>query len=203
MFQYVREDLAHYSRFCYGGKPAWRVLHRILFAHPASAAVIWYRFGSMAWTMKAPVIRQLFQIFYLLFLPAIRLYAGVQILPRTKIGPGLAILHFGGVVITEDCEIGPNCLLYHNVSIVTMRSRVGPRIGANFYAGTGVTVIGTLTIEDNVTAGAGCIITKSVPKDAVIAGVPAKILRFREPNENPAENRTLPNRPAEWMKPPA
>jgi serine O-acetyltransferase len=202
MFDTVRADLNHYSRFCCRGKPLWRALPRILYAHPASAAVIWYRVGSFAWRSRVPVLRQILQVVYLLFMPAVRIYSGVQILPRTRIGPGLAILHFGGVVITEDCEIGENCLLYHNVSIVTMKNHVGPRIGDDFYAGTGATIIGTITIEDDVTAGAGCVITRSVPKDAVVAGVPARILRFRLAGEKNVENRTAPRRPAEWMKPP-
>ncbi len=203
MFDRVLADLRHYSRFCCGAKPLWRALPRILYAHPASAAVLWYRFGSMAWRVRVPVVRQVLQFVYLLVMPWVRMYSGVQILPRTRIGPGLVILHFGGVVITEDCEIGENCLLYHNVSIVTMKNRVGPRIGANFYAGTGATIIGTITIEDDVTAGAGCVITRSVPKDAIVAGVPARVLRFRLPGENNTENRTAPRRPAEWMVPPA
>jgi serine O-acetyltransferase len=194
MLSSILADLRHYSRFCCGGKPLWRAIIKTLYAHPASTAVIWYRLGSFAWGLKVPVARQLLQLIYLLGMPLVRMYSGIQILPRTKIGPGLVILHFGGVVITEDCEIGENCLLYHNVSIVTMKNHVGPRIGSNFYAGTGATIIGTITIEDNVTAGSGCVITKSVPRDAVVAGVPARILRFRLPDENPTENRTGPNR---------
>jgi serine O-acetyltransferase len=201
MFDLVRADLAHYSRFCCGGKPLWRILPRILYTHPASASVLWYRFGSMAWRTRIPIVRQLLQFMYLVLMPLIRMYSGVQILPQTKIGPGLVILHFGGVVITEDCEIGENCLLYHNVSIVTMKNHVGPRIGSNFYAGTGATIIGTITIEDNVTAGAACVITRSVPKDAVVAGIPARIIRFRAADEDPTENRTGPNRIPGWLTP--
>ena len=176
---------------------------RILYAHPASAGVLWYRFGSMAWRTRIPIVRNLLQFVYALLMPGFRLYSGVQIQPRTRIGPGLMILHFGGVVVTEDCEIGENCLLYHNVSIVTMKNRVGPRIGSNFYAGTGATILGTITIEDNVTVGAGSVVTKSVPMDAVIAGVPARILRFRGLDEHPTENRTGPNRRPGWLSPPA
>jgi serine O-acetyltransferase len=202
MFATLRADLQHYSRFCYGGRPAWLIWPYILYAHPAALAVVWYRFGSMAWRTRVPVVRQLLQVAYALGMPFVRAFTGVQIQPQTRIGPGLAILHFGGVVITRECEIGPNCLLYHNVSLVTMRSNHGPRIGANFYAGVGTTVIGEVTIEDFVTCGAGSLVTRSVPKDAVVAGVPARILRFREPGENNAENRTLRAQTPGWMTPP-
>ena len=48
-----------------------------------------------------------------------------------------------------------------------------------------MTIVGNLVIEDNVICGAGSVITKSVPADAIISGVPAKILRFRRENERP------------------
>jgi serine O-acetyltransferase len=202
MFDQVRADLAHYSRFCCRGKPLWQVLPRILYTHPASWAVIWYRLGSRAWRLRTPVLKQLLQLIYLIGMPAVRFYSGVQLQPTTRIGPGLAIMHFGGVVVAPECRIGDNCLLYHNVSIVTMRNRQGPQIGNNFYAGVGTTIIGSLIIEDNVTAGAACVITKSVPEGAVVAGVPARIIRYREPGENPAENKTLPDHQAEWLTAP-
>ena len=199
MFGNLRADLRHYSRFCYAGRPIVRVLPRILYAHPAALAVIWYRFGSAAWRMQVPFVRHVLQLVYLLGMPLVRMYSGVQIQPRTAIGPGLAIMHFGGVVITRECTIGANCLLYHNVNIVTMRNQRGATIGNHFYAGTGATIIGAVSIENNVTVGAGAVVTKSLPKDAVVAGVPARIIRLRHPEEDPSENRTLPNRPAEWL----
>lgn len=172
----------------------------ILYTHPASAAVMWYRFGSAAWRFGIPVIKQVWQLTYLLGVPLVRMYSGVQIQPQTIIEPGLAIMHFGGVVITRDCRIGPNCLLYHNVNMVTMKRGQGPRIGANFYAGVGTTIIGDVIIEDDVTCGAGSVVTRSIPRDAIVAGVPARILRFRQEGENNAENKTARWRPPEWME---
>jgi serine O-acetyltransferase len=202
MFTNLRADLRHYSRFCYASRPIWFIWPYILYAHPAAAAVVWYRFGSMAWRLSVPGVRHVLQLLYILGLPLVRMYSGVQIQPQTSIGPGLAILHFGGVVITRECEIGNNCLLYHNVSLATMTSRRGPRIGTNFYAGTGTTIIGEVMIEDNVTCGAGSVVTRSIPHDAVVAGAPARILRFRDPDENNADNRTARARRPLWMTAP-
>lgn len=203
MFDNLRADLDHYRRLVCRGTPLWRAWVRIILAHPAAAAVIWYRFGSWASRWRVPVAGHLVRAVYLLLMPLVRLYSGVQILPETEIGPGLAIMHFGGVVITRQCRIGCNCLLYHNVSIVTMRNRQGPDIGDNFYAGTGATLIGAIVIEDDVSVGAGSVVTRSVPRDCVVAGVPARFVRYREPDEHPADNRTLPPRPASWVTAPA
>ena len=101
-----------------------------------------------------------------------------------------------------ECEIGENCVLYHNVSLVTMKNRQGARIGANFYAGVGTTIIGGLVIEDNVTVGAGSVVTRSIPADVVVAGAPARILRSRHSYENNAENNTERRQPPRWMEPP-
>ncbi len=202
MFSSIRADLAHYSRFCCGGRPLWMVWLYVPFAHPASVGVMWYRLGSGVWRMQVPLVREFLQLVYLLGMPLARWYSGVQIQPQTVIGPGLAILHFGGVVITRECAIGENCLLYHHVNLVTMKNRQGPKIGNNFYAGVGTTIIGDVTIEDNVTCGAGSIVTRSIPRDAVVAGAPARILRFRLARENNAENKTAPWQPAKWMRRP-
>lgn len=203
MLNDIRADLRHYSRFCYQGKPIWKILVRVVIAHPASVAVIWHRLGHFAWQCDIPLARQLLQAVYVLALPFVRMYSGVQIQPVTKIGPGLAIMHFGGVIITRECEIGENCLLFHNVSLVTMRNNRGPTIGANFYAGVGTILVGDLAIEDNVTCGAGSVVTRSIPRNAVVAGVPARILRYRHDSEDNSENLTSPRREPRWMDPPA
>jgi serine O-acetyltransferase len=196
------EDLRHYSRFCYGGKPVWKVLPRLLIAHPGVVAVIWYRFGAAAWLSVIPIVKQLLQLVYLLGLPFVRLYSGVQIQPQTPIGPGLVVLHFGGVVIARECTIGRDCVLYHNVSIVTAKSREGPTVGDNFYAGVGCTIIGDITIENDVTIGAGSVVTRCVPQGAIVAGQPAGILRFRTEMDAFTENRSSPRTARPWMQPP-
>ena len=82
-----------------------------------------------------------------------------------------------------------------------MKNHVGPRIGAKVYAGTGVTLIGTITMEDNVTAGTGRTIMESVHKDAVVAGIPARGRRLRTAHEDSDKNRIVPNRVPGWLMP--
>jgi len=186
MFEFIRADLDHYRQWCCNGRgPLLLVALRMLFAHPASAGVMHYRFGAWAWRLRVPVVREAMKLLYLLALPGVRLYSGVQLHPATRIGRGLAILHFGGVVLCRECEIGEHCLLHHNVSIVTTNNRQGPRIGDWFYAGVGAVLIGNLVVEDNVISGAGAVVTRSVPRDAIVGGSPARILRFRRADETP------------------
>lgn len=56
-------------------------------------------------------------------------------------------------------------------------------IGNNVWVGGSAIIVPGVTLGDNVVVGAGAVVTKSFPKDAVIAGNPAKIIKFIEPKE--------------------
>lgn len=194
MLDNIFADLRHYSRYCYHGRPIWKILPFLIISHPAFIGICWYRFGKAAWRCRIPCIKQLLQLLYILVHPLARIFSGVQIHLSADIAPGLAILHSGGIVIATGTSIGPDSLLHQNVNLVMYRDSRGPEIGARFYAGAGVIVIDHVKIEDDVSAGAGCIITKSVPRNAVVAGAPARFIRFRNPDEHPSENITLAKR---------
>ena len=44
----------------------------------------------------------------------------------------------------------------------------------------GAIVFGGITIGDNVTIGANAVVNKPIPDNAIVAGVPAKIIRYKE-----------------------
>ncbi len=55
-----------------------------------------------------------------------------------------------------------------------------PVIGNNVYIAKGSIVMGGITIGNNVTIGANAVVTKPIPDNAIVAGVPTKILRTKE-----------------------
>lgn len=57
-----------------------------------------------------------------------------------------------------------------------------PIIGNNVRISKGAIVFGGITIGNNVIVGANAVVTKPVPDNAIVAGVPAKILRFKDEN---------------------
>lgn len=103
-----------------------------------------------------------------------------------KIGKGSYCGYGGiGVVIHSDAEIGSNCMIGQHVTIGGGNSKYPgvPKIGNNVYISHGAIVFGGITIGNNVTIGANAVVTKPVPDNAVVAGVPAKILRYKNCDE--------------------
>jgi serine O-acetyltransferase len=101
---------------------------------------------------------------------------GLEIPFRTEIGPGLRIIHRGGVIIHPDSRLGPGCTLAPGVVLVGMDSgeRSGaPVLGARVRVAVGAKVIGQVTLGDDVEVGANAVVTRDVPAGSVVAGVPA------------------------------
>jgi acetyltransferase-like isoleucine patch superfamily enzyme len=88
----------------------------------------------------------------------------------------------GGVYIEDNALIGPRAMLIsvgHNEEPAHRRDLVlkSVRIKQGAWLGANVTVLPGVTIGENAIVGAGAVVTKDVPANTVVAGVPAKILR--------------------------
>ncbi len=102
---------------------------------------------------------------------------------QAKIGRGSTFGYGGmGVVIHSKSIVGVNCTICQQVTIGGGNSRFPgvPVIGNNVYIAKGSIVMGGITIGNNVTIGANAVVTKPVSDNAIVAGVPAKILRIKE-----------------------
>ena len=100
---------------------------------------------------------------------------------RAEIGKGLQIAHFGYIVIPSNTVIGENCRLRPGVVVGKKLSEKtgGAVIGNNVEFGVGCKIICGVHIGDNVIIGANAVITKDVPDDSIVAGVPAKVIAKR------------------------
>jgi len=104
---------------------------------------------------------------------------GVSIPPETMIGSGFYIGHFGGIVINSSCKIGKNCNISQGVTLGQAnrgKNKGCPILGDNIYLGPGAKIFGAVRIGNNVAIGANCVVTKDIPDNAVVVGVPGRVI---------------------------
>ncbi len=100
---------------------------------------------------------------------------GADIPLNSSIGGGLLIPHPNGIVIHPGARIGPNCLIFQQVTIGEQRGRV-PTIGGHVDFGAGAKVLGGIVVGDHARIGANAVVLADVPAHASVAGVPARII---------------------------
>ncbi len=102
------------------------------------------------------------------------------IYPNT-IGSGLMIYHTGDFIhVGENVRIGRNCTLLPGVVFSAKKPNDKVVVGDNCRFGLGARIFGSVSIGNNVTIGANAVVTKDIPDNAVVGGVPAKIIRIKE-----------------------
>ncbi|OKS86919.1 acyltransferase [Mucilaginibacter polytrichastri] len=113
---------------------------------------------------------------------------GIRIGNRTGINTGAYLAGQGGITIGDDVITGPNLQIFsenhvfadlHQIIKEQPLTRIGVSIGNNCWIGGGVTILDGVTIGNGCVIAAGSVITKSVPDNSIVAGVPAKVIRNR------------------------
>ncbi|PSU26845.1 serine acetyltransferase [Photobacterium phosphoreum] len=118
-----------------------------------------------------------------MILKVFKFFCGLDIPARAKIGKGLMMFHPQNIVIHRDVIIGDNVILKHNITIGNKIDKVtgkyvAPVIGNNVELSPGVIILGDVVIGDNCIIGAGSIVTKSIPKNSIAVGNPAKVIKI-------------------------
>lgn len=117
-----------------------------------------------------------------------RLFCGIAAIDlpyETIVGPGLAITHGWGLVVSPGARIGANCTLFHGATLgrkdeidLAGNRRSGyPVIEDEVWIGAHAIIIGSLTIGRGARVAAGAVVTKDVPAGAIVGGNPARVLR--------------------------
>lgn len=121
-----------------------------------------------------------FYIYYWLKYRHLSQKTNICIFPNT-IGSGLQIMHPGFRRVDTMVSIGEHCTLLPMV--LFGKKRPGEEgiitVGDNCYISTGVTILGPVSIGNNVTIAAGAVVINDIPDDCVVGGVPAKVLKSK------------------------
>lgn len=104
--------------------------------------------------------------------------ASIVVSDKAKIGYGLRFPHAFCIVIGEGVQLGAHCKIYNEVTL-GQNSSGYPIIGDNVIIYPGCRVIGNIHVGNNVVIGANSVVCNDVPDNAIIAGVPAKVIRYR------------------------
>lgn len=141
-------------------------------------AIFFYRIERWLFLHHIPVLPKLIELIIFLIYNS-------KIPYQAHIGKGTKCGYGGiGVVIHSEAKIGDNCLIGQQVTIGGGNSKYPgvPKIGDNVYVAKGAIVFGGIIIGNNVTIGANAVVNRHVPDNAVVAGVPARVLKITPPH---------------------
>ena len=156
--------------------PAAKSRLSVILAYPSVKAIFFHRIANFFCLAKFDLIARMISQFS-------RFLTGIEIHPKAKIGKNLFIDHGMGVVIGETSEIGDNVTIYHGVTLGGISPSIDsdkqrnvkrhPTLKNNVVVGSGAQILGPITVGENAKVGANAVVTKDVPDNAVMVGIPA------------------------------
>jgi serine O-acetyltransferase len=157
--------------------PAAKSKLSVILTYPGVKAVLFHQIAHFFSVAKFNLIARVISQFS-------RFLTGIEIHPAAKIGKKFFIDHGMGVVIGETSEIGDNVTIYHMVTLGGISPSINsdnqrqvkrhPTLKDNVVIGSGAQVLGPITVGENAKVGANAVVTKDVPANAVMVGIPAK-----------------------------
>ena len=157
--------------------PAAKSKLSVILTYPGVKAMFMHRIANFFAIAKFDLIARIISQFS-------RFMTGIEIHPKAKIGKNLFIDHGMGVVIGETSDIGDNVTIYHMATLGGISPSINsndqreikrhPTLQDNVVVGSGAQVLGPITIGKNAKIGANAVVTKDVPENGVMVGIPAK-----------------------------
>jgi serine O-acetyltransferase len=157
--------------------PAAKSKLSLILTYPGVKAVFFHRIANFFHLAKFHLVARIIS-------QLSRFLTGIEIHPGAKIGKNLFIDHGMGVVIGETSEIGNNVTIYHMATLGGIAPSINsndqrqvkrhPTLGDCVVVGSGAQILGPVMIGANAKVGANAVVTKDVPENAVMVGIPAK-----------------------------
>lgn len=100
---------------------------------------------------------------------------GADIQLNSHVDGGLLIPHPNGIVLHPKSTIGPNCLIFQQVTIGEKDGGI-PKIGGHVDIGAGAKVLGGIVVGNHVCIGANAVVINDVADGCTVAGIPARVI---------------------------
>ena len=157
--------------------PAARSKLSLILTYPGVKAIFFHRIANFFSIAKFHLVARIISQFS-------RFLTGIEIHPNAKIGKNLFIDHGMGVVIGETSDIGDNVTIYHMATLGGIAPSINsdnqrnvkrhPTLKEYVVVGSGAQILGPVVVGKNAKIGANAVVTKDVPENAVMVGIPAK-----------------------------
>ena len=149
----------------------------VIFLYPSFHVMFFYKIGNILWRYNLKFFARLIMHFA-------RIFTGIEIHPAAKIGSNFFMDHGLGIVIGETTEIGENVTIYQGVTLggimpsvesdLQRNQKRHPTVGNNVIIGSGAQILGAINIGDDARIGANSVVSRDVPANVTVAGVPAR-----------------------------
>lgn len=129
-------------------------------------------------TKNQTVLKKIIYIFIKIKFLKLSVKLGFSI-PENVFGPGLAIVHYGTIVVNPQAKVGKNCRIHADTNIGQSGGESGaPILGDNVYLAPGVKIYGRICLANNTIIAANACVNKHFDQEnTMLGGIPAKIIK--------------------------
>tara|TARA_R110001592_G_scaffold248308_1_gene510557 strand:- start:17987 stop:18763 length:777 start_codon:yes stop_codon:yes gene_type:complete len=168
MFEGLKDDI----KSVFNRDPAARNTFEVLTNYPGLHALLLHRLAHKLWQHNFRWLGRSLSTFS-------RWLTGIEIHPGAQIGRRFFIDHGMGVVIGETAIIGDDVTLYQGVTLGGTSWNKGkrhPTLKDGVVVGAGAKVLGPFEVGENAKIGSNAVVTKAVPAEATVVGIPGRII---------------------------